>query len=135
MDKIASGQIVKLDTDRRIASGWFYVAQKRDGEQVTDHSGDEVSDLQNLEDVAFDFVLHSREGDVMHDGPVTAQLVESMVFTPAKLKAMGAPEGALPGGWWGGFRINDDAAWNRVKSGELAAFSVFGLGEREKIDG
>ena len=41
-------------------------------------------------------------------------MVESCVFTVEKQRAMGIPEGTLPVGWWIGFHISDDDAWERV---------------------
>lgn len=133
-NRIASGAICKVDEERRVALGWAYVAKTADGQPVVDHSGDTDVDPQNLEDVAFDYVLHSREGDEMHTEKVTSRLVESVVFTPEKLAKMGIAEGTVPLGWWVGFRIDSDATWAKVKDGSLRAFSVFGSGEREPIN-
>jgi hypothetical protein len=68
---------------------------------------------------------------VMHDGPVTGTIVESMVFTPAKKKLLGLPDD-FPEGVVLGFRIHDDTAWKRVRSGELKMLSLAGGCVREK---
>jgi len=126
-----TGRIAKVDEDRRLVFGWAYVAVDKSGTAVVDHSGD-VMDVDSLEDVVYDYVVESREGNVMHAGEPVSTLVESVMLTPEKLQKMGiadAPQAA----WWVGFRVNDDAVWQRVKSGELAAFSIEGMGMREEL--
>jgi hypothetical protein len=131
-DRLFTGKIEKLDEDQRMVFGWAYVAVTKTGDQVTDHSGDEV-DPANLEDVAYDYVLHSREGGEMHVEKGVSTLVESVVITKEKLEAWGLAEDALPLGWWVGFHVTDDAVWKRVKDGELGMFSIGGTGTREEI--
>lgn len=133
MDTELTGSFSKLDEERQIALGWAYQAVDKSGEPIQDHSGD-VLDASNLEDVAFDYVLHSREGDVMHKGPAVAHLVESVVVTPEKLEKMGIEAEAAPVGWWVGLKIDDAGIWKRVKSGELTMFSIAGKGRRESLD-
>ena len=120
------GKIAKVDDAKRLAFGWAYVAKTRDGTQVTDHSGEYVSDVSVLEDAMYEYVETSREANDMHDGPVTGHLVESFVVTPEKLEAMGLAEDALPIGAWVGFRLEPDA-FEKVRSGERTMFSIEGL--------
>jgi hypothetical protein len=47
---------------------------------------------------------------------------------------MGIPEGTLPIGWWVGFKITDDNAWERVKNGTYRMFSIEGRASREPIE-
>jgi hypothetical protein len=76
----------------------------------------------------------------MHDQRPASTLVESFVVTPEKLslllKALGY-EGEPPVfkgvGAWVGYRVHDEDVWKRVKSGELAAFSIEGTAEREEV--
>ena len=134
-ENVLRGEIRKLDEDQRLVFGWAYVALEKSGDQVVDHSGDFVVDFEkDYEPAAYDYVLHSREGDAMHTEPVTARLVESFVITPTKLEKMGVASDALPCGHWVGFKIEDDEVWKRVKSGELAMFSIAGKGTREAVD-
>lgn len=132
-ERIAQGALCKVDEDRRLVYGWAYVAKRASGEQVVDHSGDFVDDMDGLDAAAVDYVLDSREGDEMHRGPVAARLVESIVFTPAKIAKMGLAPDAMPLGWWVGFRIDSDETWGRVKAGQLPMFSIYGAGEREAV--
>ena len=47
---------------------------------------------------------------------------------------MGIPEGTVPVGWWIGFKITDDDAWNRVKSGHYKMFSIEGQANRLPVE-
>lgn len=129
---VGHGSVLKLDTARRIVYGWAYLVKDVDGKQVVDHSGDFVPDAQNLEDVAVEYVLKSREGDVMHDMVAKSALVESFVLTPEKATEMGIKTDRV--GWWVGFKVLDDKVWKRVVSGELKMFSIHGSGIRTKVE-
>lgn len=122
------GEITKRDEEQRIVFGWAYVAKRAGGEAVVDHSGDRVDNVGSLELSAYDYVLKSREGDVMHTRQKTSVLIESMMFTPEKCEALGLEKDALPVGWWVGFKILDDDAWEGVKSGKYTMFSIEGVG-------
>jgi len=122
------GVIKKVDEERRMVFGYAYVAKRADGSAVVDHSGDRVDNVDSLEFAAYDYVLKSREGDVMHTRKQTSVLIESMVFTPEKCEALGLAKDAMPMGWWVGFKILDDEAWEGVKTGKYAMFSIEGKG-------
>jgi hypothetical protein len=125
--------IAKLDVDRRLAFGWAYVADD-DGHVVMDHSGDFVDKaaLPDLEDAAYEYVLHSREGDEMHVRTSgVAKLIESVLVTPDKLAAMGLT--GTRTGWWVGFKVVDSSVWAKVKAGEYPAFSIRGIGVKEEV--
>ncbi len=126
--------IAKLDVDERMVFGWAYVSHLPDGTQVYDWSGDFVEDPTVVEKAAYAYVLDSRSGDVMHQGEVVAQLVESMVFTPEKVQKMGLPDGMCPTGWWIGMKVLDDKVWADVKKGRWRAFSIGGTGVRVDVE-
>lgn len=136
-DEPISGEISKLDDDKQLVYGWMYVTHDTNGEIVVDKSGDFVDTIDELDDAVVDFVLHSRTGGVDHsrddeDSPVQAsRLVESIVFSPEKIEALGLPEGAVPNGWWAGWKVDDPEVWADVKSGKYKSFSVHGSGVRE----
>jgi hypothetical protein len=69
----------------------------------------------------------------MHAGGAVGRLVETVALTREKQDALGIPEGAVPEGWWVGYKIDDAATWERVKSGELRSFSLGGRGERRPV--
>lgn len=62
-----------------------------------------------------------------------ATLVESVVFTEEKQRAMGIPEGTLPVGWWIGFKVLDADVWEKVKDGTYSMFSIEGEAERVEV--
>lgn len=119
-------RITKIDDERRLVFGWANVAISKDGKQVVD-AHDDVIDLQDLEDAAYEFNLTFRETGENHRGVAKGRLVESFVVTPEKLEALGLAKSALPGGWWVGFYIDDDAAWESVKKGTYRMFSIQGI--------
>ena len=125
------GEITKLDEDQFLVFGWASVAEK-DGSTVIDSQGD-VIPLAELEKAAHNFVLNSRTGGAMHEVYGVATLVESIVFTPEKLAALGLAEDALPHGWFVGFKVHDAEAWQKIKNGDYSMFSIGGRAVREAV--
>jgi hypothetical protein len=138
-----SGEIAKVDADKRQVFGFCSVTEVN-GQPVVDRQGDYLP-LEEVEKSAYTYVLESRKGGDMHARVTkglstewsqpkhTADLIESVVFTPEKLDAMGliSKTGSL--GWWVGFKVNDDEQWNLVKSGQRTAFSIHGTGARSDM--
>ena len=129
------GEIVFKAADKQHAFGWASIISKNEnGVQVpiADTQGDVIS-AEELEKTAYSFVLNCRTAGEMHVRKGVGQLIESVVLTVEKAKAMGIE---LPGGvegWWTGWAISDDEVWKRVKSGELRSLSIHGKGIRSKI--
>ena len=46
---------------------------------------------------------------------------------------MGIPSGTLPEGWWIGFYVDDDAAWEKIKDGTYKMFSIEGTARRVPV--
>ena len=88
-------------------------------------------DEATLVKAAHEFVIDFRTGKVMHNGKKTGDLVESVVFTADLQKALGIDLKKI--GWFVGFKVRDDAAWEQVKSGKLKAFSIGGVGNRREM--
>lgn len=130
-----SFNIAKTDEDQRLVFGWASVAYNADGEQLVDHQGDMI-EPEDMEEAAYKFVLKFRDTGEEHIPTMRkkGKLVESVVFTKEKQRAMGIPDGILPIGWWVGFHIDDDAAWQKIKSGKYKMFSVEGKGVRTPIE-
>ncbi len=122
-------RVTKSDDDRRLAFGWASVSMRVDGELIEDFQKD-IVEPEVLENSAYNFVEFYREGGEMHERGGAAVLVESVVFTEEKMKAMGIPEGTLPVGWWIGFKVTDQEVWERVKDGTYPMFSVEGTAQR-----
>jgi hypothetical protein len=128
-------EISKVDTDKRQIFGWASVTSVN-GQPVVDLQ-DDVLDLEEIEKAAYSFVQKSRIGGNMHQkeetGPIhVSDMIESMVITPEKKKAMGLPD-EVPEGWWVGFKVNDDQTWADAKAGKLAGLSIHGSGRRVPV--
>lgn len=132
-DLVAS-EIMKFDEDRQLVFGYAMLSIKKDGNQLVDLQGDAI-DPADLEEGAYEFVLSYSDAATgeMHKGGSVGRLVESVVFTEAKLEKMGIPKGTVPLGWWVGFKIDSPEVFAKVKSGEYRGFSVQGLAIREEI--
>ena len=130
-----SFSIFKTDDDKRLVFGWASVSITVDGEQLEDRQKDLI-DPEELEAAAYEYVLHFRDTGEQHNPKLRkkGKLVESCVFTVEKQKAMGIPEGILPVGWWIGFKIEDDEAWEKVKNGTYRMFSIEGKAHREPVE-
>ena len=132
--KAAAGRfaVIKSDDDKKQVFGWGSVAASVGGEPVVDGQ-DDIIDIEELESAAYEFVLKYREAGENHENPGVGQLIESVVFTKAKMDAMGIPEGTVPYGLWLGFQITDDGVWAKIKSGEYASFSIEGEAVRVPV--
>ena len=119
--------IFKTDDDKRLVFGWASVAITGNGEQLEDRQKD-IIDPEDLEEAAYEYVLNFRDTGEEHNPTMRkkGKLVESCVLTAEKQKAMGIPEGSVPVGWWIGFKIEDDAARERVKNGQGASGEEYG---------
>lgn len=128
-------KILKSDDEKRLIFGWASVAIRKDGTQVIDHEND-VIDPEDLEPAVYDYVLEYRDGGERHNPNLRkkARMVESVIFTKEKMQAMGIPEGTVPEGWWIGFKVDDDEAWDKVKKGTYKAFSIEGTAFREPTE-
>jgi hypothetical protein len=117
-------KVRKVSPDKRLVFGWLSVSTDKDGNLVVDHEGHTI-DPADLEEAVYAFVLDSRKMGELHEA-ISGRLVESVIFTQEKLEKMGIPPGLVPLGWWVGFYVESDAAWEKIKSGEYRAFSIGG---------
>jgi hypothetical protein len=132
--------IAKTDVAKRQVFGYASVVRK-DGLPVTDRQGD-IIEPDEMENAAYDFVLNSRVGGNMHKRDAfnrphhVSDLIESFAVTPAKLEGLGVPAQiakSVPVGWWVGFKVWDDDAWQDVVDGKLSGFSIHGQGVRVPV--
>lgn len=135
-----TGEISKVDPDKRQVFGWCSLSTI-DGQPVVDLQNDYVP-IEEMERSAYEYVIKSRKGGDMHsrlgEEPLhTSDMIESMIVTPEKLRAMGLPEEVIAKthtGWWVGYQVNDETQWQKVKNGERVGFSIHGKGQRvEKV--
>lgn len=121
-------ELTKTNDDLQMVFGWASVAITKTGEVVEDaHS--HIIPVAELEKAAYGHVMEARATGVEHRGDAVGTLVESVMFTPAKIAAMGLSADAVHQGWWVGYKIEDAATWARVKSGELGSLSIQGVAE------
>lgn len=126
-------RITKSDDDRMLAFGWASVSMRVDGEIIEDWQQD-IVEPEELENAAYRFVELYREGGEMHERGGAAVLIESVVFTEEKMKAIGISSGTLPVGWWIGFKVLDEEVWKKVKDGTYSMFSIEGEAKREEVE-
>lgn len=126
--------VIKSDDEQRMVFGWANVAVRADGEQIIDLQQDAI-DTSELEKAAYGYVADFGAAGEMHQRSGVGRVVESMVFTKEKADALGIPPDMLPEGWWIGFKITDDAVWEKIKSGEYSMFSIEGKAVREPMKG
>ena len=115
--------------EKGLVCGWANVAKNADGNIPLDWQGD-VIDPSDLEDAAIQFMKDYRESGENHVGDATAVVVESIVLTKDKQRAMGIPEGVVPEGWFITVQLQSDEAIEKVKNGEYKMFSIQGTAER-----
>lgn len=118
-------KIMKSDDEKMLAFGWASVSMRVGGEVIEDWQGDIIEPAE-LEAAAYEYVRLYGEGGEMHERGGVAVLVESVVFTEDKMKAIGIPAGTLPIGWWIGFKVLDEDVWEKVKDGTYPMFSIEG---------
>ena len=130
----SSFTITKADADKRLVFGWALVSARRDGEKIIDSQGD-IVEQDDLEEGAYEYVLNFRDAGEEHIGSLRkkARMVESVVFTEEKMRAMGIPPGTVPVGWWIGFYVDDDRTWELIKNGTYKMFSIEGKAMREPV--
>ena len=122
-----TGQILKVDDEQRIIYGWASVITEK-GEVVVDRQGD-VIEAETLVKAVNEFMEHVRVGKTMHEGEATGQVIHSLPVTKEICDALGIQ--CDREGWVVAYKVYDDAVWDRVKSGELRAFSIGGRAVKE----
>ena len=125
--KSVEGAILKTDEEQRMVYGWASVVTEK-GEPVIDRQGD-VVEPDTLVRAVNKFMEHVRIGKQMHKGGQIGTVVHSMPVTDEIGKSLGIQSDRE--GWVVAFKVYDDEVWNKVKSGELAAFSIGGRAIKE----
>jgi len=128
---VVEAQVLKMDDEQRIVYGWASVVTE-DGEPVVDTQGDVITP-EEMEKMANDFMLDVRKAKAMHTGDHVGEVIHSMPLTNELMKAFDIYSDRE--GWLVAFKIYDDDAWDRVKSGDFQALSIGGkAGSREAIE-
>ena len=127
LTKNIEGQILKTDEEQRLVYGWASVVSEK-GELVVDRQGD-VIEPDTLVKAVNNFMEHVRVGKEMHKGGQIGAVIHSMPITKEIGDSLGIQSDRE--GWIVAFKVYDDDVWARVKSGELAAFSIGGRASKE----
>lgn len=122
-------KILKVDEEERLVYGWASVSTIN-GELVVDKQGDQL-EPHVMEKAATRFMMGSRVGKEMHEGGRVGEVIHSFPLTKELGEALGVFSSVE--GWLVAMKISDDAVWNRVKRGELRAFSIGGRGKRVAV--
>lgn len=133
-----SGDVAKTDAGRRIVGGWFSVF-KVNGEEVVDLDN-EVVDMADYRDAYIDFAKTQRAANFEHEGPIVADLVDSILIDSEEFAKMIVAEitGLDPEdipvkklGHFGSFQFREKTDFDAaMKNGQLG-FSIEGRCTRE----
>jgi len=123
------GKILKTDDEQRMVYGWASVVTEK-GEPVIDRQGD-IIEADTLVKAVNEFMEHVRVGKAMHTGDQVGVVVHSLPITKEIGDALGIQSDRE--GWVVAYKVFDDAVWDMVKSGKLAAFSIGGRAMKEEI--
>jgi len=127
LTKNVEGQILKTDEEQRMVYGWASVVTEK-GEPVVDRQGD-VIEPDTLVHAVNKFMEHVRVGKEMHKGDQIGAVIHSMPVTKEIGESLGIQSDRE--GWIVAFKVYNDDVWAKVKSGELAAFSIGGRAIKE----
>ena len=127
LTKNVEGQILKTDEEQRMVYGWASVVTEK-GEPVVDRQGD-VIEPDTLVHAVNKFMEHIRVGKEMHKGDQIGAVIHSRPVTKEIGESLGIQSDRE--GWIVAFKVYDEDVWAKVKSGELAAFSIGGRAIKE----
>jgi cation transport regulator ChaB len=125
----SSVKIIKMDDEQRVVWGWASVATEN-GDAVFDVHGDHIP-MTELTKASIDFMENVRVGKSLHQGAQTSSVIGCLPLSQELAKALGIEttrEGLIMG-----FRVQDDATWGLIKSGELPALSIGGRGRKYAV--
>lgn len=123
--------VLKVDDEQGLVYGWAYVSTE-DGKLLVDTQGDSIEPIE-MEKMATDFMLNSRNAKVMHKGENVGQFVHSFPLTNDIMKAFDIYSDRE--GWIVAMKPNDENVMKAYKSGEYSGFSIGGkAGDVEEYD-
>lgn len=121
--------IIEKKEDQQLVFGWASIIEEN-GNLVIDHDGDIIEEVE-LEKAFYEFVLNARNAGEMHINKDAGKLVECIVFTKEKQKALGIDLGKV--GAWVGFKVTKEV-FQKVKNGTYQMFSIGGIGVKTDVD-
>ena len=128
---LLKADIVGTEEEQRLVWGWGSVTMLEDSELVDLHN--DVIESDELVRAASVFMEEIRTAKVMHQGAAVGLVLHSLPLTYELAKTLGLT--TRQEGWIVGVKVFSDEVWERVKSGELGAFSIGGRAQREVIEG
>ena len=123
--------VLKVDDEQGLVYGWAYVSTE-DGELLVDSQGDSIEPIE-MEKMATDFMLNSRNAKVMHKGENVGQFVHSFPMTNDIMRAFDIYSNRE--GWLVAMKPTDDEVMKAYKRGDYTGFSIGGkAGDVEEYD-
>jgi hypothetical protein len=123
--------VLKVDDEQGLVYGWAYVSTE-DGKLLVDSQGDSIEPIE-MEKMATDFMLNSRNAKVMHKGDNVGQFVHSFPMTNDIMKAFDIYSDRE--GWIVAMKPATEDVMKAYKSGEYTGFSIGGkAGDVEDYD-
>jgi len=123
--------VLKVDDEQGLVYGWAYVSTE-DGELLVDTQGDSIEPIE-MEKMATDFMLNSRDAKVMHKGDNVGTFVHSFPLTNDIMKAFDIYSDRE--GWLVAMKPDNPEVLKAYKSGEYTGFSIGGkAGDVEEYD-
>jgi len=123
--------VLKVDDEQGLVYGWAYVSTE-DGKLLVDTQGDSIEPIE-MEKMATDFMLNSRNAKVMHKGENVGQFVHSFPLTNDIMKAFDIYSDRE--GWIVAMKPDTAEVMKAYKSGEYSGFSIGGkAGDVEEYD-
>lgn len=128
---IANGfQVIKVDHEQRLIFGWASVT-KVDDEYVVDRQGDWMR-TETLHKAVNNFMKSVRVGKLMHQGERVGDIIHSFPVSKDIMDALGFQTNKE--GWIVGYYVENDAAWDDVRSGKYAELSIGGSAQKEEFN-
>lgn len=124
------GKILKSDDEQRLVYGWASVITEK-GEPLIDRQGDVIK-ADTLVTAVNAFMENVRVGKEMHSGDQIGVVIHSWPSTDEINKSVGIESDRE--GWLVAFKVYDDNVWEKVKSGELQAFSIGGRAKSKEYE-
>jgi hypothetical protein len=124
--------VVKSVEEKQMVSGWANISINANGEHPLDWEGDIIPPAV-LEKAAINFMIKHRQSGVQHEGDSVGTVVESVMFTKEKMKAIGIPENTVPEGWFITVKVHDKEVFKKVKEGKYRMFSIQGVAKKLEV--
>jgi hypothetical protein len=116
--------IISKNEEKRLVYGVALIPNK------VDLQGD-IVEVEEIEKAAHDYMIRSRNIDVMHSQNAECYVVESYI---APCDFVMNHQKVTKGSWVLVVKVLDDKVWQAVKAGELRGFSIYGTASVEPVE-